>query len=62
MADNPGHGDIDMSMHSTSSISIALQKTDFGSPRQITRLMKEKKYFELLQKSLKAMSEIQKLD
>ena len=47
-----------MSMNSSSSLSIALAKSDFGNPSQIQALMKEKKYFELLQKSLKAMAEI----
>ena len=58
MADNIGHGDIDMSMNSSSSLSMALKQTNFGSPRTIKNMMKEKKYFELLEKSLKAMAEL----
>ena len=61
MVDYAGPADApspDVSQHSTSSLSIALQKSDFGSARQISELMREKKYFELLQKTLKALSEI----
>ena len=49
-----------LSIGATSQLSLALQKSDFGSQHEVQTLLKEKKYFELLQKSLKALAELQK--
>ena len=49
-----------LSIGATSQLSLALQKSDFGSQHEVQTLLKEKKYFELLQKSLRALAEIQK--